>query len=70
MTPIALPSPSSAERTRLLSVHALRSRALERLYERHKAVDGLIHLLEDYIKYQQARPVECVDFISAERKCS
>ena len=43
--PIALPAPSSAERIRLLSVDAIRRRALERLYERKDAVEDLIRSL-------------------------
>jgi hypothetical protein len=67
---IALPLPSSAERTRLLMTRALRTGALERLYERRKAVEDLIRSFESYQKCHQAKSAECRDFISVERKCS
>jgi hypothetical protein len=70
MIPIALPSPSSSERTRILAAHAMRTQALDRLYERRDAVDNLIQSLEDYLRCKQARSAECVDFLSAARKCS
>jgi len=70
MTLIALPTPSSAERARLLNVHALRSQALDRLYARRDTVDDLIRSLEDYLRCKQALSAECVDFLSAARKCS
>jgi hypothetical protein len=70
MMPITLPSPSSAERNRLLTVHVMRTQALDRLYERRAAVDNLIESLEDYMRCKQSRSAECVDFLSAARKCS
>jgi hypothetical protein len=67
--PIAHPAPSSAERIRLLSVDALRRRALERLYERRDAVEDLIRSLEGYKQCHKVCAAECIDF-SAARKCS
>lgn len=69
LMPIVLPRPSSAERSRLLSVNQLRLRALERLYQRREAVDDLIRSLEDYQKIQEFKTADCVEF-SAARKCS
>jgi hypothetical protein len=66
---IALPSPSSSERSRLLNVDSIRRRALERLYERRAAVDGLISSLEKYQKASATRRAACIEF-NAERKCS
>jgi hypothetical protein len=66
---ISLPSPSSSERSRLLNVDSIRRRALERLYERRAAVDGLISSLEEYEKSKAIRRAACIEF-SAERKCS
>ena len=66
---ISLPSPSSSERSRLLNVDSIRRRALERLYERRAAVDGLISSLEQYQESRAIRRAECIEF-SAERKCS
>jgi hypothetical protein len=66
---IALPSPSSSERSRLLNVDSIRRRALERLYERRAAVDGLISSLEKYQKASAIRRAACIEF-NAERKCS
>ena len=47
----------------------VRSRALERLYERREAVHNLIGALEDYQKSREARMAQCVSFSSL-RKCS
>jgi hypothetical protein len=69
MAPIALPPASSVERNRLLSVDAIRRRALERLYERREVVEDLIQSLEDYKRCNQTRKAECIEF-SAARKCS
>ena len=69
MTPIALPSPNSNERSRLLSMDAVRRRALERLYERKMAVEDLIRSLEDYQRCREESAVVSVSF-SAARKCS
>jgi hypothetical protein len=69
MAPIALPPASSAERNHLLSVDAIRRRALERLYERREVVEDLIQSLEDYQQCNQAHKAQCIEF-SAARKCS
>jgi len=71
MTPLTLPSPASAERSRLLPVDVLRRQALARLYERRETVENLIRSLEDYQRSQQDQPNKalCID-ISARRKCS
>jgi hypothetical protein len=66
---LALPAPSTAERNRLLSVDALRRRALERLYLRKAAVDDLIRSLEDYQTAAQPARAEVLPF-TAGRKCS
>lgn len=66
---IALPDTSSAERSRLLSVDALRRRALERLYERRDAVHELIDALEAYQRSREVRLAQCISF-SEIRKCS
>jgi hypothetical protein len=68
MMPTPLPHSTSTERSRLLSVCAIRSRALERLYERREIVDNLIRSLESYLEYQQATGSPAT--FSAERKCS
>jgi hypothetical protein len=68
MMPLVLPSPDSAERSRLLSVNHLRQRALERLYARRDAVDDLIRSLEKY-QSQDEPEGECVELTSG-RKCS
>jgi hypothetical protein len=57
---IILPPPSSPERSRLLSVDLIRRRALERLYRRRYAVEGLIRSLEEYQLAQENVPGECV----------
>jgi len=69
--PIALapPSSSSAERIRLLSVDAIRRRALERLYQRRDAVEDLIRSLEGYKQCHKVCAAACIDF-SAARECS
>jgi hypothetical protein len=67
--PIALPAPSSAERIRLLSVGAIRRRALERLYERREVVEDLIRSLEGYEQSRKACASACLQF-SEVRKCS
>ena len=66
---IPLPSPQSAERSRLLSADLVRRRALERLYERRAAVEHLIRSLENYQRTTVGRRADCVEF-SVERKCS
>jgi len=69
MPPFTLPSPASAERSRLMPVDVLRRQALERLYERREVVENLIRSLEDYERARTARRPACVD-ISSRRKCS
>ena len=71
MTPgtIVLPHASTEERSRLLSMDLIRSRALDRLYQRREAVQNLIHALEDYQKSREATMAHRVDF-SFLRKCS
>lgn len=69
MTPLTLPSPASAERSRLLPVDVLRRQALARLYERRETVENLIRSLEDYQRTKADPQAPCID-ISARRKCS
>jgi hypothetical protein len=69
MTPLTLPSPASAERSRLLPVDVLRRQALARLYERRETVENLIRSLEDYQRTKADPTPPCID-ISARRKCS
>ena len=64
-----LPDTSTEERSRLLSMDLIRSRALERLYQRRAAVQNLIRALEDYQESREARMAQCVSFSSV-RKCS
>jgi hypothetical protein len=47
----------------------IRSRALDRLYERREAVQNLIRALEDYQKSREERMAQCISFSSL-RKCS
>jgi hypothetical protein len=68
-TIITLPHASTEERSRLLSVDLIRTRALERLYERREAVQNLIRALEDYQQSRAQRMAECISFSSL-RKCS
>lgn len=68
MMPLMLPSPASAERSRLMPVDVLRQQALARLYERRETVDNLIRSLENYQRTKvESQPV-CVS-ITARRKC-
>ena len=69
MTPIMFPTPSSAERIRLISSDFIRARALERLYERKAAVEDLIRSLQDYQRSNAPRRAECIEF-SAPPRCS
>lgn len=69
MTPLTLPSPASAERSRLMPVELLRRQALERLYERRETVDNLIRSLEDYQRSKTTAVPACVE-ITARQKCS
>jgi len=68
MMPLVLPSPTSAERSRAVSVNMLRRQALERLYRRRETVENLIRSLEDYQEANTGRAV-CLD-INAARKSS
>jgi len=68
MIPLTLPSPASAERSRLLPVDVLRRQALARLYQRRETVDNLIRSLEDYQRSQDDTSPACID-ISARRRC-
>jgi len=69
MMPLTLPSPASAERSRLMPVEMLRRQALERLYERRDTVDNLIRSLEDYQRAKTSGGTPCVE-ITARLKCS
>ena len=62
---IILPLPSSPERSRLLSVDLIRRRALERLYRRRYAVEGLIQSLEEYQLAHENAPGECISLRTA-----
>jgi hypothetical protein len=64
---LMLPAPYTPERNRMLSVNALRLRALERLYERREAVDNLIRSLEEYQAADSPKPAPVVAFTSAKR---
>jgi hypothetical protein len=66
---MVLPHASTEERSRLLSMDLIRSRALDRLYQRRAAVENLISALEDYQKSREARMAQCISFSSV-RKCS
>ena len=68
MTPLTLPSPASAERSRLLAVDDLRRQALARLYDRRETVDNLIRSLENYQRSQAGTQCTCIE-IRARRKC-
>lgn len=68
MMPLTLPSPASAERSRLMPVDMLRQQALARLYERRDTVDNLIRSLEDYQRTKVEGQTVCVS-ITARRKC-
>ena len=70
MSPLTLPSPTSAERSRLMPVEVLRREALERLYERREAVDNLIRSLEDYQRAQSGYSAPCVEITAGRRYSS
>lgn len=70
MMPLTLPSPASAERSRLLPVDVLRRQALARLYERRDTVENLIRSLEDYQRTQDGTKSVRIDEITVRRKCS
>ena len=59
--PISLPDAAAAERIQLLSMNAIRRRALERLYERKVAVESLIQSLEEYERAQAPRRAPCIE---------
>jgi hypothetical protein len=65
---LTLPHASTEERSRLLSMDLIRSRALDRLYRRRVAVENLINALEDYQKSREERLAHCTSF-SSRRKC-
>jgi hypothetical protein len=67
--PITLVAPSSAARSRALSADAIRTRALERLYERRDVVEDLIRSLEGYKQCHKACAAARID-VSAMWKCS
>jgi hypothetical protein len=67
--PITLSLAASEERSRLLSMDLVRSRALDRLYHRREAMQNLISALEDYQKSLEAIMVHRIRF-SFPRKCS
>jgi hypothetical protein len=69
MTPLTLPSPASAERSRLMPVDLLRRQALERLYMRRETVDNLIRSLENYQRTKTAAPPPVCIEITARRTC-
>jgi len=65
MTPglVVLPHASTEERSSLLSMDLIRSRALERLYLRRDAVENLICALEDYQESRDARIAHCASLL-------
>ena len=71
MTPgtIVLLHNSTEERSRLLSMDLIRTRALDRLYQRREAVQNLISALEDYQESREARMAHRIS-LSSLRKCS
>ena len=69
MMPMILPSPTSSERSRAVSVNVLRRQALERLYRRREAVENLIRSLEMYKDVRAGDRAVCVN-ISVARKSS
>jgi hypothetical protein len=65
--PIVIPSAFSADRRRLLSMNVIRRRALDRLYQRRAAVDGLIRSLEDYQRMREIRVAGGASLIALEK---
>jgi hypothetical protein len=65
--PIVIPSAFSADRRRLLSMNVIRRRALDRLYQRRAAVDGLIRSLEDYQRMREIRVASGAPVIALEK---
>jgi hypothetical protein len=70
MTPLMLPPPTSAARSRVVSVDTRRREALERLYRRREAVESLIRSLESYKDVRAADCAICVDITVARRSSS
>ena len=68
--PVVLAAPSSPERYRRLSMEALSQRALDRLYERRRAVENLIAALERYQRAQSAQIASCVPLNGRSQPCS
>jgi len=66
---IILPHASTEERSRRLSIDLIRTRALDRLYERREAVQNLISALEDYQRSREKRMAQLISFSSLP-KCS
>ena len=64
-TTIPLPLASTEERSRLLSMDLIRSRALDRLYQRRDAVQNLIRALEDYQGSRKARLARSAEALRA-----
>jgi hypothetical protein len=62
-----IPSAFSADRRRLLSMNVIRRRALDRLYQRRAAVDGLIRSLEDYQRMREIRVASGTPLIALEK---
>jgi hypothetical protein len=60
---IAIPAPSSLERSRLLSADLIRRQTLARLYERRAAVEDLIRSLEDYQRANEPRKEPCISVV-------
>jgi hypothetical protein len=65
--PIPIPAPCSEERRRLISADFIRTRALERLYERKSVVEKLIRSLEDYQEVNGPKRAECIEFSGPQR---
>jgi hypothetical protein len=68
--PTPLPSTSSAERYRRLSVDSLRQQALDRLYERRSTLESLITALEEYQRSRETRKALCIDISAFAQKYS
>jgi hypothetical protein len=68
MTPL-IPPATSDQRTRVISVEALRRQALARLQKRLRTVNELIWSLENYEQVKMSLRADCTP-ISQSRKCS
>ena len=66
---MVLPHPSTEERSRLRSMDLIRTRALDRLYQRRYGVQNLIRALEDYQESREERMAHHISFSSL-LKCS